>query len=368
MSSATDVGLTSYEAGSGVVDIDQAIDAPVIASGSGDFGTLAWGEAPDAVVRSVDYTNRSADDVVLRAVGGARRRADDVLAIDADDARDPGRRDAHGHDDRRPRRGAGRHPVLGHPRRVDRRHRRRTHRARHHRRARALRPHGHGDRLRRRARRHLRHPVPGRDGHLRADRRRRRGHDAPARRAVLGDVVHGRRPRGRREGDRAGRRPRPRARRPRRGRLRRTCHEAGHRRRRRGRPRSRLQQDVVPRRRVHGQHLRPAVDRRLLRPADGGAERRGLRVHDPLASAAADARADRGQGAARPHHAGRFDLPRRRRSRPRPSTPAPAAPRSSPRSVRRSPARSRSSPGRTTSRRTSAPSTRSPRARRCSSW
>ena len=65
MSSATDVGLTSYEAGSGVVDIDQAIDAPVIASGSGDFGTLAWGEAPDPVVRSVDYTNRGADDVVL---------------------------------------------------------------------------------------------------------------------------------------------------------------------------------------------------------------------------------------------------------------------------------------------------------------
>ena len=53
----------------------------------------------------------------------------------------------------------------------------------------------------------------------------------------------------------------------------------------------------------------------------------------PLAPAAAHARADRGQGAARPHHAGRFDLPRRRRSRPRPSTPAPAAPRSSPRSV-----------------------------------
>ncbi len=84
MSSASDAGLTSYEAGSGVVDIDQALDAPVIASGSGDFGTLAWGEAPDAVVRTVDYTNRSADDVVLQLSAALDGASDDVLAIDAE--------------------------------------------------------------------------------------------------------------------------------------------------------------------------------------------------------------------------------------------------------------------------------------------
>ncbi|GAA1759094.1 S8 family peptidase [Agromyces humatus] len=84
ISSATDVGLTSYETGSGVVDIEQALDAPVVAAGSGDFGTLAWGEAPEAVVRAVDYTNRTADEVVLTLSASLGGAPEGVVAIDVD--------------------------------------------------------------------------------------------------------------------------------------------------------------------------------------------------------------------------------------------------------------------------------------------
>uniref|UniRef100_UPI0010AAD217 S8 family serine peptidase n=1 Tax=Agromyces sp. H66 TaxID=2529859 RepID=UPI0010AAD217 len=65
VSTTTDVGLTPYQAGSGVVDIDQALDAPVIAAGSGDFGMLSWGESPDQVERTIEFTNRGDAEVVL---------------------------------------------------------------------------------------------------------------------------------------------------------------------------------------------------------------------------------------------------------------------------------------------------------------
>lgn len=59
VSTTTDVGYTPYQGGTGVVDVANALDAPVIASGSGDFGMLMWGEEPKPVVRTVDYTNRT---------------------------------------------------------------------------------------------------------------------------------------------------------------------------------------------------------------------------------------------------------------------------------------------------------------------
>ena len=65
LSTTTDLGLTPYQAGSGVVDIDQALDAPVIAAGSGDFGMLSWGESPEPVERTIEFTNRGDAEVVL---------------------------------------------------------------------------------------------------------------------------------------------------------------------------------------------------------------------------------------------------------------------------------------------------------------
>ncbi|MGR0319421.1 S8 family serine peptidase [Agromyces sp. ZXT2-3] len=65
VSTTTDVGLSPYQAGAGVVDVDQAIDAPVIATGSGDFGMLAWGEPATSVERVVEFENRSDAEVVL---------------------------------------------------------------------------------------------------------------------------------------------------------------------------------------------------------------------------------------------------------------------------------------------------------------
>ncbi|WP_137845132.1 S8 family serine peptidase [Microbacterium sp. 2FI] len=58
-SSAADLGLTPYQAGSGLLDVDAAVQAPVVASGSGDFGMLAWGETPAPVSRTIEYANRS---------------------------------------------------------------------------------------------------------------------------------------------------------------------------------------------------------------------------------------------------------------------------------------------------------------------
>lgn len=82
-STATDVGLTSYHAGTGVVDVPAALDAPIIAAGSGDFGMLAWGETPDPVERTVEYTNRGAGEVVLELEAALDGASDDVLALDA---------------------------------------------------------------------------------------------------------------------------------------------------------------------------------------------------------------------------------------------------------------------------------------------
>lgn len=58
-STATDVGYTPYQGGTGVIDVDAALEAPVVASGSGDFGMLAWGEEPTPVERVIEFTNRT---------------------------------------------------------------------------------------------------------------------------------------------------------------------------------------------------------------------------------------------------------------------------------------------------------------------
>jgi subtilisin family serine protease len=58
-STATDVGYTAYQGGTGVIDVDAALEAPVVASGSGDFGMLMWGEEPTPVERVVEFTNRT---------------------------------------------------------------------------------------------------------------------------------------------------------------------------------------------------------------------------------------------------------------------------------------------------------------------
>lgn len=58
-STAADLGYTPYQGGTGVIDVAAALDAPVVAAGSGDFGMLAWGEDPELVERTVTYTNRT---------------------------------------------------------------------------------------------------------------------------------------------------------------------------------------------------------------------------------------------------------------------------------------------------------------------
>ncbi|KJL44719.1 S8 family serine peptidase [Microbacterium trichothecenolyticum] len=58
-SSAVDLGYTPYQGGTGVINVAAALDAPVIASGTGDFGMLAWGQAPAPVTRTIEYTNRT---------------------------------------------------------------------------------------------------------------------------------------------------------------------------------------------------------------------------------------------------------------------------------------------------------------------
>ncbi|MGC5223608.1 S8 family serine peptidase [Micromonospora sp. DT81.3] len=89
MSSAADTGLTSYQAGTGVVDVENAIDARVVASGSGDFGMLSWGEAADPVIRPVEYTNLGPDDVVLQLSATLHGAADGVLSVDVDEVAIP---------------------------------------------------------------------------------------------------------------------------------------------------------------------------------------------------------------------------------------------------------------------------------------
>jgi subtilisin family serine protease len=93
MSSATDVGLSPYSVGAGVVAVGAAVDATVVASGSGDFGTLAWGEEPEPVTRTIEYANQGDAEVVLDLVaslddttpGGAGGDVPaDVLTSDAE--------------------------------------------------------------------------------------------------------------------------------------------------------------------------------------------------------------------------------------------------------------------------------------------
>jgi subtilisin family serine protease len=96
-STTADVGLTPYQGGTGLLDVDAAIDVPVVASGSGDFGMLAWGESPAPVSRTIDYTNRGDAEVQLSLVatltdttpgsgGGVEPMSagPDLLTMDAD--------------------------------------------------------------------------------------------------------------------------------------------------------------------------------------------------------------------------------------------------------------------------------------------
>ena len=95
-STATDVELSPYQAGAGVLDVAAAVDATVVASGSGDFGMLAWGDAPEPVARTIEYANRGDAEVTLELAaaladttpgGGVEPmsagEASDVLSADA---------------------------------------------------------------------------------------------------------------------------------------------------------------------------------------------------------------------------------------------------------------------------------------------
>nr|BFF11847.1 hypothetical protein GCM10025699_31500 [Microbacterium flavescens] len=64
-STATDYGFTAYAGGSGVINVDDALNAPVVASGSGDFGMLMWGEEPTPVERTIEYTNRTEAEITV---------------------------------------------------------------------------------------------------------------------------------------------------------------------------------------------------------------------------------------------------------------------------------------------------------------
>ena len=85
ISTTTDVGLGSYQVGAGVLDVGAAIDASVVASGSGDFGMLSWGEAVEPAVRTIEYVNRGDAEVVLEleATLGDDALTADVLTMDA---------------------------------------------------------------------------------------------------------------------------------------------------------------------------------------------------------------------------------------------------------------------------------------------
>ncbi|WP_127818768.1 S8 family serine peptidase [Microbacterium sp. CPCC 204701] len=56
---------TPYQGGTGVIDVDAALESPVIATGSGDFGMLSWGEEPTAVEQVVEYTNRTDAEITV---------------------------------------------------------------------------------------------------------------------------------------------------------------------------------------------------------------------------------------------------------------------------------------------------------------
>lgn len=100
VSTATDVGLTPYQVGAGVLDVAAAVDSDVLAAGSGDFGMLTWGEDATPVTRTIEYTNRGDADVTIDLVatltdttpggdggglepGRAAAAASEVLTMDA---------------------------------------------------------------------------------------------------------------------------------------------------------------------------------------------------------------------------------------------------------------------------------------------
>ncbi|MET0975818.1 MAG: S8 family serine peptidase, partial [Leifsonia sp.] len=85
ISTTTDVGLTSYQAGTGVVNVAAAVDATVVASGSGDFGMLTWGEHPEPAVRTIDFTNSRDAEVVLDLDAALAGADDGVLTMSADE-------------------------------------------------------------------------------------------------------------------------------------------------------------------------------------------------------------------------------------------------------------------------------------------
>ncbi len=99
-STATDTGLTPYQGGTGVVNVAAAVASDLVASGSGDFGMLMWGEEPVPVVRTIEYANRGPAEVTVSldatlvdtTPGGGEEgpgplsagAASDVLSLDAD--------------------------------------------------------------------------------------------------------------------------------------------------------------------------------------------------------------------------------------------------------------------------------------------
>ena len=85
LSTATDVELSPYQVGAGVLDVGEAVDATVVASGSGDFGMLAWGEEPALVERTVEYANRGDAEVTLEleaALADTTPGAEEPLSAD----------------------------------------------------------------------------------------------------------------------------------------------------------------------------------------------------------------------------------------------------------------------------------------------
>ncbi|WP_194411306.1 S8 family serine peptidase [Microbacterium cremeum] len=56
---------TPYQGGTGTIDVDAALESPVVAAGSGDFGMLSWGEEPVPVERVVEYANRTDAEITV---------------------------------------------------------------------------------------------------------------------------------------------------------------------------------------------------------------------------------------------------------------------------------------------------------------
>ncbi len=327
-STTTDLGYTPYQGGTGVVNVAAAIDSPLIASGSGDFGMLTWGETPAPVERTIEYTNRSDADVTVAldatmadtTPGGgdagpgplAVNVPFDALTMDADSLTIPAGETRSVTMTVDPGEGAGGHAAVGHAHRLDQRQGRDPYRTRHDRRVGALRPEGHGHRLRRPADDAVRRAVGLRERVRRAHRRRRRHDPATAEGQVRADVVHGPQSHARHDCRCARRQPRDRARQELFGGARCAQREADHGRRRSrsqgsrgGLPAGRLHRRRIPQQRDHAR-----VDRRDLGAADE-AEGHRLHVQHALAADAADADPRLRQEAVRRHPAERLDAPGR---------------------------------------------------------